>query len=135
MISVNQIGDALSYIMRDEVVFDDLQKDFPAILADLVTFKNNPNCSCRSKVIKFFTEQITKDPFIMNKYIHDLDGLKTHLNTIQSQRQQNNYAGKVFEIDKTPEAWETFVSKTLNGKIFRNFSVAEREQTVVIYLL
>ena len=135
MIPINQLGDSFSFIMKDDETFNQLQKDFPDILADLITFRNNPNCSCRGRVMKFFTEQLEKDPLVMNKYVTDLEGLKSHLAKIQSERQRNNYSGKVFEIEKTPEAWQTFVSQTLNGKMFRNFSVAERDNTVVVYLL
>jgi len=135
MISINQLSDSISFLMQDEDAFNSLQKDFPNILADLITFKNNPNCSCRGRVVKFFTEQLEQDPMIMNKYVKDLEALKTHLNKLQSERQQNNYSGKVFEIDKTPEAWKTFVSETLMGKTFRGLSVAERDNTVMVYLI
>lgn len=134
MIPIDQLGDALSFIVKDEVSFNQLQTDFPEILADIVTFKNNPNCSCKGRVVKFFTEQLEKDPLVMNKYVKDPNALKTEMDRIRAERQSNNYAGKMFVIPKGEESWRSF-SATLPGKMFRMFSVVERENEVVVYFL
>jgi hypothetical protein len=134
MISMDQLGDALSFIIKDDSVFNQLQNDFSTILADLVTFKNNPNCTCRGRVIKFFTEQLEKDPLVMNKYVKDPNALKTEMDKIKAERQNNNYAGRMFVIPKGEESWQNFAS-TLPGKMFRMFSIVERDDGVVVYFL
>lgn len=134
MISIDQLGDALAFIIKDEDVFEQLKHDFPDILADLVTFKNNPNCTCRGRVVKYFTEQLEKDQMVMNKYVKDLEALKAELNRLQLIKQTNNYSGKIFTIPKTEEAWSNF-AMSLHGKMMRSFSVVERENEVVIYIL
>lgn len=133
MISIDQLGDALNFIVKDEDTFTQLQNDFPEILADLITFRNNPNCTCRGRVIKFFTEQLEKNPLVMNKYVKDLDALKAEMVKIQLTRQANNYSGKVFVIAKGEEAWASFVA-SLQGKMFRAMSVVERNEDTVVYL-
>ena len=134
MISMDQLGDALSFIIKDDGVFNQLQNDFPEILADIVTFKNNPNCSCKGRVVKFFTEKLEQNPLALNKYVRDLDGLKSEMDRIRTERQSNNYAGKMFVIPKGEESWRNF-SATLPGKMFRMFSVTERENEIVVYFL
>jgi len=134
MISINQLGDALSFIMQDDGTFDQLQKDFPNILADLVTFRTNPNCSCRGRVIKFFTEQLEKDPMVMNQYVKDLEGLKVYLDKIQSERQLNNYGGRIFTIPSGQESWLSFAA-SLQGKMFRSFSIVHKGDEIMVYFL
>lgn len=134
MISIDQLGDALSFIIKDDSVFNQLQNDFSTILADLVTFKNNPNCTCRGRVIKFFTEQLEKDPLVMNKYVKDPDALKIEMDRLRTERQNNNYAGRMFVIPKGEESWSSF-SASLSGKMFRMFSIVERDDGVVVYFL
>jgi hypothetical protein len=134
MISIDQLGDSLHFIMQDNEVFDQLQQDFPNILADLVTFKNNPSCSCRARVVKFFTEQLIQDPLVLNKYVKDLDALKAHLDKIMSERQTNNYSGKIFTIPSGQESWLSFAS-LLQGKMFRSFSIVDKGDEIMVYFL
>jgi hypothetical protein len=104
------------------------------MLADLVTFKDNPNCSCRGRVFKFFTEHLEANPGSLNKYVKDASEINIKLQYLAEERANNNYAGKVFLIDKGEEAWAAFAG-TLPGKMFRMFSVAERDDKVVVYFL
>jgi hypothetical protein len=134
MINANTLPDVLPIIIRNDTVFEQIKSDFPDILADLVTFKANPNCTCRGRVFKFFTEQLEKEPSSLNKYIKDEVSLQAELKTLSDQRLANNYAGRVFVIAKTEEAWTEF-AKSLVGKAFRSFSIAERENTVAVYFL
>jgi hypothetical protein len=134
MITIANLGDALPILIKDDSVFEQLKADFPAILADLVTFKNNPNCTCRGRVIKFFTEQLEQNKDVLEKYVKDPAGLQAEINQLVSQRAANNYSGRVFEVQKGDEAWLTF-SQSLAGKAFRAFSVVERENSVAVYFL
>jgi hypothetical protein len=134
MINVNTLQDALPIIIRNDSVFEQIKSDFPDILADLVTFKANPNCTCRGRVFKFFTEQLEKEPSSLNKYVTDEVNLQAELKTLSDQRLANNYAGRVFVIARTEEAWTEF-TRSLVGKAFRSFSISERENTVAVYFL
>ena len=134
MINTNNVTDVLPILIKDDETFNRLKNDFSSILADLVTFKDNPNCSCRGRVFKFFTEHLEKNPGSLDQYVKDASAIILKLQSLAEERVNNNYAGKVFEIDRGAEAWATFAS-TLPGKMFRMFSVAEREDKVVVYFL
>ena len=134
MINVNNVADVLPILIKDDEIFNRLKNDFSSILADLVTFKDNPNCSCRGRVFKFFTEHLEKNPGSLDQYVKDPIEITVKLQSLSDERAKNNYAGKVFIIDKGDEAWATFAA-TLPGKMFRMFSVAEREDKVVVYFL
>ena len=134
MINLSNVADSVSILIKDNSTFERLKTDFPDVLADLVTFKDNPNCSCRGRVFKFFTEKVEQTPDILNKYIYDPEFLSRELQLINNQRLENNYAGKIMSVEKTEQAWRDFTN-SLTGKTFRNFSVAERENSVMVYFL
>jgi hypothetical protein len=134
MINKNNVADILPILIKNDETFNRLKNDFPSILADLVTFKDNPNCSCRGRVFKFFSEQLEINPTVLDQYIKDTNEITLKLQSLNEERANNNYAGKVFVIDKGEEAWATFAG-TLPGKMFRMFSVAERDDKVVVYFL
>jgi hypothetical protein len=134
MINANNVGDILPFLIQDPEVFNKMKNDFSAILADLVTFKDNPNCSCKGRVIKFFVEQIEANPLALEKYIKDPLAVSAKLQTINDERQANNYAGRTFTIPKGEESWKNF-SQELKGKMFKMFSVVERENEIVVYFL
>jgi hypothetical protein len=134
MINTNNVANILPILIKDDETFNRLKNDFSSILADLVTFKDNPNCSCRGRVFKFFSEQLEINPTVLDQYVKDTNEITLKLQSLNEERANNNYAGKVFVIDKGEEAWATFAG-TLPGKMFRMFSVAERDDKVVVYFL
>jgi hypothetical protein len=134
MINVTNVGDAVTLLVKDNEVFEQLKKDFSPILADLITFKNNPNCTCRGKVFKFFTEEIKKDSQILDKYIKNTEEFKKQLLSIVEQRNSNNYSGRIIKIENTEEAWKSLTMNLL-GKSFRTFSVIEKGDKLWVYLL
>lgn len=134
MITISNLTDALPILVKDESAFEQLKTDFPGILADLVTFKSNPNCTCRGRVFKFFTEQLEQNKDILEKYVNNPTALQAEIDQLVSQRVASNYAGKVFEIQKGDQAWQVF-SQSLAGKAFRSFAIVERENTVAVYFL
>jgi len=135
MFSVSDLPDVLSIIIKDNSVFEQLQNDFPDILADLVSFKTNPNCSCRGRVNKYFADKLAADPTILDKYVTDPDSVANQVSEIKTARLSNNYSGKIFEIDKSPEAWEEFANRTAAGKMFRAFSIIDRGDKLVAYFI
>lgn len=134
MINTNNVADVLPILIKDDETFNRLKNDFSSILADLVTFKDNPNCTCRGRVFKFFSEQLEINPTVLDQYVKDASVITLKLQSLAEERANNNYAGKVFIVDKGAEAWAAFAA-TLPGKMFRMFSVAERDDKVVVYFL
>lgn len=137
IINQGNLNDALGIIIKDDNTFERLKTDFPDILADLTTFKTNPNCTCRGRVVKYFSDRLNNEPNLLDQYVVNPTDLNNQLLVIQNQRVQNNYSGKVFTIDNTEEAWLTF-SQTLQGKMFRSFNIIKNDDndgTVKVYLL
>ena len=126
--------DILPILIKDEEIFSQFKNDFPSILADLVTFKDNPNCSCRGRVFKFFGEHLEKNPESLNQYIKNTNEINVKLQSLAEERANNNYTGKIFIIDGGEEAWAAFAA-TLPNKMFRMFSIAERDDKVIVYFL
>jgi hypothetical protein len=134
MINTNNVADVIPMLIQDSETFEKLKSDFPNILADLVTFKDNPNCSCRGRVFKFFTEYLETNPGSLDKYVKDASEVTLKLQSLNQERINNNYMGRIFIVAKGEEAWKNFAA-TLPGKMFRTFSVAEREDSVAVYFL
>lgn len=133
---INQanLNDALGIIIKDDSVFARLKTDFPDILADLTTFKTNPNCSCRSRVVKYFSDKLVENPNLLDQYVVNPQDLNNQLMVIYNQRIQNNYAGKVFTVGKTDSEWQAF-AQSLAGKTYRSFSVMDNGDSLKVYLL
>lgn len=134
MINNLNLNDAIGLLIADDETFEKLKTDFPNTLADLVTFKSNPNCSCRGRVVKFFSDELSKNPTVLDKYIKNKDDFSAKINSLTIQRNLNNYSGKIIKIENTDEAWKN-LSQSLAGKIFRSFSIIEKDNYLLIYLL
>jgi hypothetical protein len=134
MINSNNLTDTLPVLLKDDDVFESIVSDFPSTLTDLVSFKNNPNCGCRGRVVKFFTQQLVKNPKALDKYIKNEQEIEDVIKQAEKHRSENDYRGRVFQIEKTEESWKDFAN-SLSGKTFTNFSVVERGETTVIYFL
>lgn len=134
MINSNNLTDTLPVLLKNDDVFESIVSDFPSTLTDLVSFKNNPNCGCRGRVVKFFTQQLIKNPKALDKYIRNEQEIEEVIKQTEKNRSENDYRGRVFQIEKTEESWKDFAN-SLSGKTFTNFSVAEREETIVIYFI
>lgn len=134
IITQANLHDSLPMLIADNATFEKVKNDHPAILADLVTFKSNPNCTCRGKVMKFFSDQIQANPGVLDKYISNPTEFENKLSLTTQKRMENNFSGRVLTVPKGEQAWKDFVG-SLNGKTFRNFSVYEREDSVVVYFI
>jgi hypothetical protein len=126
---------SLVYLIKDDTTFNRLKNDFPEILADLTTFKSNPNCSCRGRVTKFFSDKLQQDSTLLNKYIYNEAELIEQLNQVEISRQQNNYSGRIITLPKNETSWQQLAQEINQGKFFRSFSVVERENELVVYFL
>ena len=133
---INQLNlnDALGILIQNNSIYNRLVSDFPDILADLTTFKTNPNCTCRGRIVKYFSDKLNEDPNLLDKYVENPQDLQNQLVVIQNQRIQNNYSGKVFTVAKGEQAWKDF-SQTLAGKMFRSFAIVDNGENLTVYLI
>ena len=133
MIEVN--NENLLFIIRkivdNDVLFKKLRKEFPPIVGDLVSFKYNPNCSCKSKVLNYFENKIKENKNLLDDYVSGVDGLEMQLQEIESNKEKI-IAGKIFTIPK--KSWEEFV-KSIEGKYYRSFSMVEKNEELKLYFL
>lgn len=134
MITIHNLFDALPILISNDNIFNQLKNDFPETLADLISFKDNPNCSCKNRLIKFFTDKIQQNTNLLNKYIENNIALQNDINNATNLRLSNNYSGRIITIEKTPEAWQQ-LSLTMVGKMFRSFSLIEKEDKILVYFL
>jgi len=134
IINVYNYLDAIPLLLKNDKTFERLKVDFPEILADLITFRNNPNCSCRGRVFKFFFDKLTSIPDILDKYIDNYNSFNEELITTSHNRLSTTYSGKIFSVPKGEEAWQNF-AKSLIGKVFHTFSIVEKEDSLTVYFL
>ena len=134
IINQTNLNDALGILIKNDTFYNRLTADFPDILADLTTFKTNPNCTCRGRVVKYFSDKLNEDPNLLDKYVENPQDLQNQLVVIQNQRIQNNYSGKVFTVAKGEQAWKDF-SQTLAGKMFRSFAIVDNGENLTVYLI
>lgn len=133
MINSSSAADVISVLSKDDETFERLKTDFPDILADLLTFRNNPNCSCKGRVAKFFSSALQKNPDILDKYVKDPQSLNRTLETLSQQRLNNNYSGRIMKIENTEEAWKKLALE-LSNKTFRAFSTVEKDGQLWVYI-
>lgn len=134
MINQSNLTDALHLWRTKEDVWSEIKTDFPDQLADLTSFQDNPNCTCGSRLSKFFTKKLSEDTNILNKYNKYPEELNSFIGQRLNKQQQNMLAGKIIEIDKGEDNWAGFVAGLI-GKQFHSFSVVEREDKVAVYFL
>lgn len=124
MIEIN--NENLLFIIRkiidNDFLFKKLRKEFPPIVGDLVSFKYNPNCSCRSKVSKYFENKIKENKNILDDYVGEIQGLEQELKEIENNKEKI-LSGKILTTKK--DSWETFC-KSLEGKYYRSFSIIDK---------
>lgn len=133
-IDLSTLPDLIHILIRDEDTFQNMQKDFPEILADLVSLKSTPNCSCRAKVANFFTDKINKNSKVLEKYYKNQDAIANEIEEIKKKRLENIISGKVFKVPVGDEEWKKFYG-TIQSKQFRSFSIVREYDYLWVYFL
>lgn len=128
------LPDLIHILIRDEETFQNMQKEFPEILADLVSLKSTPNCSCRAKVANFFTDKINKNPKMLEKYYKDQNAIINEIEEIKKKRLENIISGKVFKVPVGDDEWKKFYN-TVQSKQFRSFSIVREYDYLWVYFL
>lgn len=138
VINNTNFSTALEVLIKEDEVFEQMKIDHPSILADLTSYKNNPNCSCRGRVNKYFQDLVTTDPTALSKYIKDNTQFLEKFKNFQDERAKRfaeaNFSGRVFTIKKGEESWSEF-SKQCMGKNFRSFYILDKGEDLEIYFL
>lgn len=134
MVTAQNVSDVITILVKDDSVFEEIKKDHPEILADLVTFKSNPNCTCRAKVFKYFTDKIQADQSVLDKYIKNKEELQKEIDKLFQARMQNTYSGKVFTIQNNEDAWKELGLQAAT-KAFRSFAVVDKGETLKVYFI
>jgi len=134
MVTLTNVSDVVTVLVRDDAVFEQMKIDHPEILADLVTFKSNPNCTCRAKVFKHFSDKINADSTALDKYIKNKEELQKEIDKLYHARMQNSYSGKMITIPKNEQSWKD-LGVQASSKAFRSFSVVDNGDTLTIYFI
>lgn len=134
MITSQNLSAAVAYLIKNDTTFELLKQDFPEILADLISNKKQPNCSCKNRVNKFFQNKIAQDSTILDKYITDKDAFIADLNKTLTIKQANSLSGKIFTLPKNEEAWSLF-AKQFGSKTFKGFTIVEKDEEITVYFL
>lgn len=128
-------------LVNNDPTFETLKSRYTEILADLVSFKTNPNCSCKNRVGSFiakkynespedkaFLDELFKKPEIIESY--------ERLVKFTPQRPGNPriISGQIFKIPKTDEGWAA-LNKDIAGAHFRSFNILEKEDHLEVYFL
>jgi hypothetical protein len=133
IINKNNIVYILDILLTNEKIYEELRLDHPKIKAELVTFKDNPNCGCRAKINKYFLELIVKNKNYLKKYIllypNFLEEIK-----VKEILKREDYTGRLFIIDNNDESWKNFAKQTI-GTVFKSFSIIERGDKIEVYFL
>lgn len=118
--------------------FELLKQRYQTILADLVSAKENANCSCRGRVVAHLTEKykLQEEKDFLNP-IFAVPEVKTNAE-IQIARQRemaaNALSGKIVTLIKRDNYWQDFMKHSANGT-FRSFSVVDKGDSVDVYFL
>lgn len=118
-----------SFLIKQESFFNSLKNKFPEILADLVSSRDNPNCSCKNRVKAFLLSKIESENTFFEKLFS-----KENIEKIIEEKDSEIGNGKIFEIGKGEDHWISLCSrlKLINFK-FRSFSVVEKEDKLIVY--
>lgn len=134
MINSNNLTDTLPVLLKDDDVFESIVSDYPSTLTDLVSFKNNPNCGCRGRIVKFFAQQLRKNPKALDKYIKNEQEIEEAIEKAEKYKLENDYRGRIFHLNNSEQSWKEF-SDSLIGKTFSSFSVVAKDNEIVVYFL
>ena len=125
---------ALVFFKSDDEIWEKIKADFPDQLADLVSWKENPNCQCGQRLYQFFNNLLGVHVTALDKYVVDVNKFNSEIVNQQKIEQQNLLAGQIIVIEKGEHAFQELF-RSLEGKQFAMFSAVEREDTVAFYFL
>jgi hypothetical protein len=123
----------LFYFVEDSDANKELAQKYPEIELDLVSSKENPNCSCRGRVWDYFVNKFTEekektDKFFENLYLnHSIIKLR-----IESLENDIKFIRTIHIIDDDQNSWNEFQDK-LNGINYKTISFVKDVNKLKIF--
>jgi len=128
--------------IKNEEVFNQLIKKYPELEIDLISARQNDNCSCHFKVrafleIKYFLDKFYLDDLFFKenlfieyaRYDQELEAKK------QEQVIKNQNFKKIHIINNDQKSWEEFQEFVKNNITFKSFSIIQDGENLRIYFL
>lgn len=154
LLKLNKCGSLLFNILdsyfdifksEKKIIFQFFEK-LPEIYADIVSASENPNCSCRGRVIQFFSKNLEKikdilfNILIFNEIsaenLHTIENnLKYQLETIQENTVTTNYiGGKVVTITADENVYKNFIETLYkNNKEYKGLFILKEDDKWKIF--
>jgi hypothetical protein len=146
--SLDKLQHILNYISSDEVFSKKLVEKYSALEADVTSFRLNPNCSCKSRIRKFLTDNKDTLEFFDNwvkenniklpeikppgpspEMIKQQEEKKrTVLKTSLPQQEWKNYKdviGEVVEIEPDPNKYKQLITIAREKWLYNGLNVIE----------
>jgi predicted transcriptional regulator len=140
------------------VFYKKYEKDLYEIYADIISFIQNPNCSCRTKIINYVNDNQQKfkdlildwlsttefDSLAQNKIIKvlnkvnlEIDSYETSLRYKGEPKEEaigSSMIGKVVKINNNPGSYHQFINHLhLNRFYYNGLNILEEEDKLKIY--
>jgi|LauGreDrversion2_6_1035139.scaffolds.fasta_scaffold01159_1 hypothetical protein len=126
-------------------IFDSLKNKYPEIEVDLLSWKDNPDCTCGQRVNNFFTEKysIEEDKNFLDELINR-EEVKSKTEQITKDQIQNgippnmtDYRGRVFTVGIKEEDWLDFWNNKVvqDRAAYRSFSIINNGNELKVYFL
>jgi len=132
--------------------FNILKEKYKDIEVDLLSWRENPSCSCGQRVHEYFNkvyntedanflDEMFKNEKVQEKIkeITKPRQVRRELSTPNSgqiPQEMTDYRGKIFVVGKTDEDWANFWKKIIEDRAaYRSFSVSEKEEYIKVYFL
>lgn len=134
-INRDNMVNVLAVMIKDDEIFARMKSDHPQILADLLTFRENPNCSCRTKVSNYFSNKMESfGPNVILNYLEGKDGIIRIIKDSIAFTESKILSGKILRVKKGEKEWADFW-KSCSSKIFRSFCILDRGEELEVYFL
>ncbi|NDF15923.1 hypothetical protein EB061_11475, partial [bacterium] len=112
----------------------ELAQKYKDLEIDLVSAKDNPNCSCRGKVWEYFINKFNTEKEETNNFLKNLYEKYTSIKVrIDAFEYNINFIKTIHIIDNTQEAWNNFQNK-LSSIDYKSVSIIEKKDKFKILL-
>lgn len=116
---------AMKLIREEESFKEEFLKIAQPIYADVISFVQNPNCTCKNRVGKFIGENRALVIGLINVWDQQNPN-KINIDKVEEENKIENVQGKVFIIPRNPESFENFMKDSKEKKYsYKGFTVAD----------
>jgi len=139
--TVNINSPYLSKVFLDLILISDKFKtEFQAlatpIFAEIESFRHNPTCICRGKIDSFVNNNRETAFNFLTHFLSNNKDIAEKLPDVIKLYITNTVSGKIFTIDNNEAAFADFSKRITEERfIFRNFTISEKGDKLLIYFL